>query len=96
MSQNRWVEIALSASVVRRAIKVSGVVGTLLVAINHGPALLAGEVSGARLFQIGLTYVVPYCVATWSAVSALIEKDRLIEHPSNPVDGSPSEPRRRG
>jgi hypothetical protein len=76
MSLNPWFQVARRPSIVRRAIKVSIVVGTLLVLINHVPALLQGDITRFRLFQIGLTYVVPYCVATWSSVSALIEKER--------------------
>ena len=76
MSLKSWFQVALRPSITRRAIKVSLVVGTLLVLINHVPALLQGDMTRFRLFQIVLTYVVPYCVATWSSVSALIEKDR--------------------
>ena len=76
MSLKSWFQVARRHSIVRRAIKVSIVVGTLLVAINHLPALLQGDITRFRLFQIALTYVVPYCVATWSSVSALIEKEQ--------------------
>ncbi len=76
MSLKTWFQVARRPSIIRRAIQVSVVVGTLLVLINHGPALLHGDITRFRLFQIGLTYVVPYCVATWSSVSALIEKER--------------------
>lgn len=75
MGLKSWFQIARRPSIVRRAIKVSVVVGTLLVLINHLPAFLHGDVTSFRLFQIGLTYVVPYCVATWSSVSALIETE---------------------
>ena len=35
-----WLQLALSRSVVRRASAVALVVGSLLIAINHGDALL--------------------------------------------------------
>ncbi len=76
MNLQRWFQVARSPSIIRRAIKVSVVVGTLLVIINHVPALWHGDLSRFRLFQIGLTYAVPYCVATWSSVAALLEKDK--------------------
>ena len=75
MSRPRWVQIAISSIVIRRAIKVSIVVGTLLVMINHSLAIWQGDITQFRLFQIGLTYLVPYCVATWSSVAALMDRD---------------------
>ncbi len=50
-----------------RALGTAVVVGSLLATINHGPDLLAGARSGSRLVQIGLTYLVPYCVSTYAA-----------------------------
>jgi len=32
--------------------------------------LLAGHVTAAQLWQIPLTYAVPFCVATWGALGA--------------------------
>lgn len=46
------------------------VVGTVLVAINHGDALLRGELDGLRLLRMGLTVMVPYVVSTLSSVGA--------------------------
>ena len=47
------------------------VVGTILVAINHGDAIIRGDLSMGRLLRIALTVMVPYCVSTYSSVSAL-------------------------
>jgi hypothetical protein len=52
-----------------RSVKVALVVGTILVAINHGGALIAGDLDLARLLRICLTYVVPFAVATYATVS---------------------------
>jgi hypothetical protein len=57
--------------VVRRALAYAVVVGGVLIAINHGDALLAGDLSGTRLLKMGLTAMVPYVVSTLSSVSAL-------------------------
>lgn len=76
--------MALHRSVVLRGLRVSSVVGTLLVTINHLPAIWNGDLSRMRLFQIGLTYLVPYCVATWSSVSALREAARKAIVPPTP------------
>ncbi|MBT3834124.1 MAG: nitrate/nitrite transporter NrtS [Gammaproteobacteria bacterium] len=57
--------------VVLTAIKVALVVGTVLALINHGPALLALELSRQQILQIALTYLVPYGVSTYSSVKML-------------------------
>jgi hypothetical protein len=53
----------------RRSTLTALVVGTVLVAINQGTALAAGEFSPRLLWQIPLTYAVPFCVASWGALS---------------------------
>jgi hypothetical protein len=65
------MELATSAPVVRRATAVAIVVGTILVAINHGDAIVRGDLGVGRLLRIALTVMVPYCVSTYSSVSAL-------------------------
>ena len=67
----RWMQLATSASVVRRAAMVALIVGAVLVAINHGDAIVRGDVSPARALRIVLTVLVPYCVSTYSSVSAI-------------------------
>ena len=68
-----WIVLAASPSVVRRAAKVAAVVGTALLAINHGDAIVAGDVAPGRLLRMGLTVLVPYLVSTFSSVAALRE-----------------------
>jgi hypothetical protein len=63
--------LALSPRVVRRALLYAVVVGAVLIAINHGDALLRGEVSPERWWKMGLTVLVPYTVSTLSSVGAL-------------------------
>ena len=67
---NRWIATVLRPAVVRRSLGVALVVGTLLVAINQGDRLIAGQ--GLDLAKTLLTFLVPYCVATYGAVSALL------------------------
>ena len=69
--QPGWLKLATSGSVVRRATVIAMVVGTILVAINHGDAIIRGDLSMGRLLRIALTVMVPYCVSTYSSVSAL-------------------------
>lgn len=66
-----WLAIAVRRDVVFRSLKVSGVVGTLLVAINQGDLVVAGHMPADAAWKIPLTYLVPYCVATYASVSAI-------------------------
>lgn len=53
----------------RRSVLTALVVGSLLVAINQGTTLLSGAFPARLAWQIPLTYAVPFCVATWGALS---------------------------
>jgi len=46
------------------------IVGTILNAINQGPEVMRGE--DVSLLKALLTYAVPYCVATYGAIAALL------------------------
>ena len=72
-----WLAIATRPRVVRRALKYALVVGSVLIAINHGDAIVRGEVTTDRLLKMALTVVVPYVVSTLSSVEALrgVERD---------------------
>lgn len=52
----------------RRSLWTAFVVGTILVAINQGTVLLDGDFPGSLAWKIPLTYMVPFCVATWGAL----------------------------
>lgn len=65
--------LALKPSVVKRALKYAVIVGAVLIAINHGDAILRGDLPPARLFRMGLTVLVPYVVSTLSSVGAMRE-----------------------
>ena len=50
-----------------KAVYTALVVGTILTAINHGDVILAGTPPSA--WKVVLTYIVPYCVTTWGAIT---------------------------
>jgi hypothetical protein len=81
--EDRWIALATSRSVVQRATVVALVVGSILVIINHGDAIMRGDLSAGRLIRIALTVSVPYCVSTYSSVSAL--RHAAKPQPSNHV-----------
>ncbi|MEE9279009.1 MAG: nitrate/nitrite transporter NrtS [Myxococcota bacterium] len=72
-----WIREASSWPVVRRALLFALVVGAILIAINHGAAIVRGEVGAGHLVQMGLTVLVPYTVSTLSSVLAMraLERD---------------------
>ena len=71
-----WTAIALRRDVVVRGLKVGAIVGTILVAINQGDLILAGRLDAAATWKILLTYLVPYCVSTYSGVDAIIRQQK--------------------
>lgn len=77
-----WLATAWTPSVRSRALRTSALVGSLLAVINHGDALLSGHLTCSQLMRIALTYLVPYCVATFSAVQAIRHLQRTLPNPS--------------
>lgn len=66
-----WFALAARPSVIRRGLMYALIVGTVLISINHGDALLRGDVGTGRLLKMGLTVMVPYIVSTLSSVGAI-------------------------
>ena len=67
-----FLGLCLTKPVIKRASLTALVVGAILIAINHGDALLRGQVDASRMFKIILTVFVPYLVSTTSSVSAIL------------------------
>lgn len=63
----RACRYAASTGVPRRSFIVALIVGTVLNLINQGDALLA--MASVSWLKIALTYLVPYAVSTYGAVS---------------------------
>ncbi|MFQ5525563.1 MAG: nitrate/nitrite transporter NrtS [Thermoanaerobaculia bacterium] len=73
MNEQSWIRLACTRSVVTRALKYAVVVGAILIAVNHGDAILRAELSMTRLLKMILTVFVPYAVSTSSSVAAMRE-----------------------
>ncbi len=65
---------AISGDVPKRSFVVALVVGTLLNLINQGEAIFGG--SNVNAMKLVMTYLVPYAVATFGAVSYQLNLDR--------------------
>ena len=63
----RIYRYCISDGVPRRSFAVALIVGTILNLINQGDALFGQD--HLNLTKIVLTFAVPYCVATYGAVS---------------------------
>lgn len=63
-----WLAIAFRASVVTRGVKIALVVGSVLAILNHGDKIYSNTLSQGDFYRILITYLVPYCVSTYSAV----------------------------
>jgi len=66
------MQLTFARPVVLRSLMVAVLIGTILNAINQGPELLAGQ--HVSLLKVLLTYVVPFCVASYGAYSAFRQR----------------------
>ena len=69
-----WWQVATRNQVIARSLKVSVIVGTILIGINHGDALVGGEAATDLAWKVPLTYLVPYAVSTYAAVDAILSQ----------------------
>ena len=72
--------IVFERGIVRRSLILAAIVGTILNFINQGDAFVAGTHLVA--WKIVLTYCVPYCVATYGAVTARLDMMKRSAHPA--------------
>ena len=70
----RFFILVRSPQVIARALRVALVVGTALTLINQGDRLIAGMAPG--WIKMALTYLIPYCVSTHGAVTAMRDRSR--------------------
>ena len=70
----RFFILARKPEVVVRAIKVALIVGTALTLIKQGDRLIAGM--APNWIKMVLTYLIPYCVSTHGAVTAMRDHSR--------------------
>ena len=68
------IKLAFSGGTFRRSLQTGLVVGTILSAINQGDVIVAGE--APNFIKIALNYLVPYCVATFGALTAKLHAQR--------------------
>jgi hypothetical protein len=78
--QTIW-QCCIAPGVPRRSLIAAILVGTILNLINQGDALFGGR--HIDWVKVALTYIVPYCVATYGAVAYRLEAMRRNAPPSD-------------
>ena len=74
-----FFKFALMGSTVRRAIKVALVITPILTVFNHFSEIRALELGAGFWLQVALTFMVPYCVSTYSCAMTAMEEHRKSE-----------------
>ena len=66
---------AVEGKCVVRSLKIALVVGTILALINHFDSIVTGSMSPTVIFQIILTYAVPYSVSTFGSAMQAVQME---------------------
>ena len=69
-----FLEAATQKPIVMKSLKVSAIVGTILVLINYSNKLFPLDLVPSDWIRMAMTYCVPYCVSTYSAATTLLER----------------------
>jgi hypothetical protein len=77
----RGLRLAASRQMAGNALRICLVVGTVLNLINQGPALWSGQ--RPSLLHLLLNFLVPYAVATYSAVRLRLQQEDAAGQPPN-------------
>jgi hypothetical protein len=65
-----WIAAMSDRVILARSVITCLIVGAFLTLINHGDELLAGKFTVTLAWQVGLTFLVPFVVATTSGAAA--------------------------
>ncbi len=63
--------LVLTGATARTCLPVAAVVGTVLTVVNQGTVLLAGHHGPATVARVAANYVIPFCVSSYGALSAV-------------------------
>ena len=67
-----YLKIATEKRIYKRSLLVSMVVGSLLTLINQYNSLFESGLSDLNYLKVGLTFIVPYLVSTYSAIMSKV------------------------
>ena len=69
-----YMQLAKRPAIVKRSLIFAAIVGTILNLINQGDVI--DDMSKFDWWKCLMTYIVPYCVSTYGAVSALLDNQK--------------------
>lgn len=75
---SRFLSLCFQKEVVRRALVVALIVGPILTLINQYDALVPRAFGWRFFLKLGLTFLVPYCVSTYSSVMAAGPTEKAV------------------
>jgi len=70
------MQIAKQPAVIRTATRFALIVGPILILINHGDKIVAGDMQTLDWLKCMVTLLVPYTVSTLSSISAYVACER--------------------
>jgi hypothetical protein len=70
-----WIFAASDRTILRRSVVTCLIVGAILTIINQGDRLVGGEFDVVMAWKIGLTFLVPFVVATISGAAVIRSRD---------------------
>ena len=79
MSLRRFIYHLFRRETVLRAAKVAAIVGPILTVINQYDVLLSLDLSLRLLAKIGLTFLVPYSVSSFSSARAYMDNETAVD-----------------
>ncbi len=71
-----FIHVAMRATVLKRAIIIALIVGTIIAVINYYDKMIAASLSSSDIIKIAITFLVPYAVSTISSVMAITDNVR--------------------
>lgn len=71
---HEFLKYALMPSTIKRAIKVAVIITPILTVVNHYQEIRELRLGGGFWLQAALTFLVPYCVSTYSSAQAAREE----------------------
>ncbi len=71
---NQFLKYAFMPSTVKRSIKLALVITPILTVFNHFSEIRELQLGAGFWIQVGLTFIVPYGVCTYSSARAAIEE----------------------
>jgi hypothetical protein len=75
-----WISAASDRMILRRSVVTCLIVGAILTVINQGDRLLRGDFDAVMALRIGLTFLVPFVVATVSGAAVIRSRGGPVGH----------------